>query len=76
MSAFVSFNLNTLRYLVFFPFAASMIYCKISARTPKIVFQGFQNFKLFLDFSYYAGYPAVGTKPLVRVWFINIAETP
>ena len=75
MSAFVSFNLNTLRYLIFFPFAES-IYCKISARTPKIVFLGFQNFKLFLDFSYYAGYPAAGTKPLVRVWFINVAETP
>ena len=48
----------------------------MSARIPKLVFLGFQNFKLFLDYPYYAGYPAAGTKPLVRIWLLNIAETP
>ena len=48
----------------------------MSARIPKLVFLGFQNFKLFLDYLYHAGYPAAGTKPLVRFWLLNIAETP
>ena len=48
----------------------------MSARIPKLVFLGFQNFKLFLDYPDHAGYPAAGTKPLVRIWLLNIAETP
>ena len=44
----------------------------MSARIPKLVFLGFQNLKLFLDYPYHAGYPAAGTKPLVRIWLLNI----
>ena len=47
----------------------------MSARIPQLVFLGFQNFKRFLDYPYYTGYPAAGTKPLVRIWLLNIAET-
>lgn len=48
----------------------------MSARIPKLVFLRFQNFKLFQDFPYYAGYPTPGTKPLVRIWLLNAAEIP
>ena len=47
----------------------------MSARITKLVFLGFQNFKLFLDHPHHAGYPAAETK-LVRIWLLNIAETP
>ena len=36
----------------------------------------FLGFQTFLDSPYYAEYPTAGTKPLVRIWLLNIAETP
>ena len=51
----------------------AFIWCKMSARMPKVVFLRFPNFNLFLDYPYHAGYPVAGTKPLVRIWLLNIA---
>ena len=67
MSPFASLRLNT---GIFFGWQFNdSIYIVKNVR----VFLRFPNFNPFLDYPYYAGYPVSGTKPLVRIWLLNIA---